>query len=102
MHFKLYVDNSTTPDIFDKHMTNMFSKKKKTTLQIDASKCTSLRFKTVMNLLPIINKHRESARKYLQQTTILVPNQFITRVINFSLPFVRPEQPVYINTLSKF
>ena len=102
MHFTLFIDNSTTPEIFDKHMNNIFSKKKKTILYIDASKCTSLRFKTIMKMMPIINKHRENSRKYLEQTTILVPNQFITRVINFSLPFVRPEQPVYINTLSKF
>lgn len=101
MHFTLFVDNSTTPEIFDKHMTNMFSNKKKIILHIDASKCTSLRFKTVMKMMPIINKHRENSRKYLQQTTILVPNQFITRVINFALPFIRPEQPVFINTLSK-
>ena len=102
MHCTIFVDNSTTSEIFDTHMNNMFSKKTKIILHIDASKCTSLRFKTVMKLMPIINKHRENSRKYLQQTTILVPNQFITRVINFSLPFVRPEQPVFINTLSKF
>lgn len=101
MHSGLSVDNSTTPEIFDKHMTNMFSKKKNIILHIDASKCTSLRFKTVMKMMPIINKHRENSRKYLQQTTIIVPNQFITRVINFSLPFVRPEQPVFVKTLSK-
>jgi len=101
MYFKISVDNSTTPDIIDENMANMFSKRKHTILHIDASKCTSLRFKTIMKFKPVFDKYRESSRKYLQQTTITVPNQFISKIINFTLPFIRPEQPVFVNTLSK-
>lgn len=101
MNFKISVDNTTTPDIIDENMANIFSKRKHTILHIDASKCTSLRFKTIMKFMPVFNKHRENSRKYLQQTVITVPNQFISKVIKFTLPFIRPEQPVYVNTLSK-
>ena len=101
MYFKIYVDNSTTPDILDENMTNMFSKKQNTILHIDASKCTSLRFKTIMKFMPIFDKHRDNSRKYLRHTTIIAPNKFISRVINFTIPFIRPEQPVFVDTLSK-
>jgi len=52
-------------------------------------------------MMPVIDKHRESSRKYLKETTITVPNPWIARVIRFALPFVRPDQPVFVNTLSK-
>lgn len=100
-NIKLTLDNSITPDMFDNHMVNLFSPKSNVILNIDASRCTSLRFKTIMKLLPILDKHRESSRKYLKSTTIVVPNKFISNVINFSLPFIRTEQPVHVHTLSK-
>lgn len=100
-NIKLTLDNSTTPDMFDNHMVHLFSSKKDVILDIDASRCTSLRFKTIMKLLPILDKHRNNSRKYLKHTSIVVPNKFISNVINFSLPFIRTEQPVYVRTLSK-
>ena len=100
-NIKLILDNSTTPDMFDNHMVNLFSRKTDVILHIDASRYTSLRFKTIMKLLPILDKHRENSRKYLKHTSIVVPNKFILNVINFSLPFIRTEQPVYVHTLSK-
>jgi hypothetical protein len=98
---KLTLDNSTTPDMFDNEMVNLFSRKTDVILDIDASRCTSLRFKTIMKLLPILDKHRDNSHKYLKHTSIVVPNKFISKVINFSLPFIRTEQPVYVSTLSK-
>ena len=101
MHVRCSVDDATTPDAFDAHLRAMFARKKDVVLHIDATRCGRLRFKTIMRMMPVIDKHRESSRKYLKKTTITVPNPWIARVIRFALPFVRPDQPVFVNTLSK-
>ena len=54
-----------------------------------------------MKLMPIIEKHRENSRKYLKSTKISVPNKFVAKVISFALPFIKSEQPVYIDTKCK-
>lgn len=101
MNVTLPVDNHTTFQMIETSFETMFSKKREIILHIDASKCSTFRFKTILKLMPILEKYREDSQKYLKYTTLIVSNPFMARIINFSLPFIKAESPVFVTTLSK-
>lgn len=101
MNFTFSVDNHTTFEMIERTMDTIFSKKREVILNIDASKCTTFRFKTIMRLVPLLEKYHKDSHKYLKHTTIIVSNPFMTNVVNFSLQFIDTPSPVNIYTLSK-
>lgn len=101
MNLTFSVDNHTTSEMFDSCLHSMFSNKKDFILHIDASKCSTFRLKTILKLRPILEKYREDSRKYLKYTTLTVSNPFMARIINFALPFIKAESPIYVHNLSK-
>ena len=97
----LTVDNKTTPQDFDEGMRAMFARRREIEIQVDATRCSALSFKRIMRILPVVEKHRENARRYVKHTTVTVANPWIARVVRFSIPFVRPESPVFVNTFKQ-
>ena len=101
MNFTFSVDNHTTSEMIETSIKTMFSKKRNIILHIDASKCSTFRFKTILNLIPMLEKYHEDSRNYLKHTTLTVSNPFMARIIHFSLPFIKADSPIFVTTLSK-
>ena len=49
----------------------------------------------------MLEKYHEDSRKYLKHTTLTVSNPFMARIIQFSLPFIKADSPIFVTSLSK-
>tara|TARA_Y100000389_G_scaffold134961_1_gene132454 strand:- start:369 stop:677 length:309 start_codon:yes stop_codon:yes gene_type:complete len=93
----LTIDDKCNFEMFDKYMTNIFSKRKTIDiLRIDTTPCSMINAKQIMTLVPVINKHRENSKRFLKQTEISVANVWVARLLRCVLPIMKPEQPTHV------
>jgi len=96
MEYKYIMKDDTTCEDFDRKMKHMYKQKRNVRLYLDVSKCSIINMKNIISLKPILDKHRESSRKWLESTTICVHNRVTASFIQCILPFIKNEKPVYI------
>ena len=96
MEYKYTFRDDTTCEEFDRQMKRMYQQKRNMRLYLDISKCSIVNMSNIISLKPILDRHRESSRKWLECTTIRVQNRVTAAFIKCILPFIKNEKPVYI------
>lgn len=98
---KLTLSNNTTAEEVDIFFSNIWKSNKsntttKTHIIIDTSNCTNISVKKILGFKHVLDKHRESSRKHIDFSTVVVKNTFIAAIIRTSLCILKTERPVRI------
>ena len=94
------VTNTTTPAHLDSFFTQLWGKKEKVKLMIDASKCSNISLGKVLSLKGVLDKHRENSGAKIEFSVIFVKSNFVRNLIRLGLAVIKTERPVYVETLN--
>ena len=97
---RFVVTNTTTPGNLDSFFTQLWGKKEKVKLLIDASQCSNISMKRVMSIKSVLDKHRHESRENIEFSVIFVKSRFVRNIIRLGLSIIKSERPVYVETLT--
>lgn len=90
------IKSKTTSDKLDGLLDKIYSEKIKVQLNWDLTELKFLDLKKILLIKPVLNKHRESTKKYLTYSNIVISQPFFRTLIKSALPLLNPERPVKI------
>ena len=95
-NYKIELNDSMTTNNIDSFFKKTFVNKKKFSLTIDTRQCNLLNLKKIVSVKDVLDKHRESTRKYLNNTEIIVGSPVVKSLMQIALLILKNEKPVKI------
>ena len=95
-NYKIELNDSMTTNNIDSFFKKNFVNKKKFSLTIDTRQCNLLNLKKIVSVKDVLDKHRESTRKYLNNTEIIVGSPVVKSLMQIALLILKNEKPVKI------
>lgn len=93
-YFKLYNIKQNEYDHFIYNFNSLFNKKKILKIIFDLSDVSIQDFLYSKQILNFMKKNRQKTEKYIEKTTLIIPNDFIRKNINFFIfNFYKPIKP---------
>jgi hypothetical protein len=95
-HITIGVTDDTTPDEMDRYFTQIWHHEEKCMIAFDVTQCDNVSLRRALRLKPVLNKHRENSKKFLQRCQILVKSKFAKTILRIALYLLKPDMPVMI------
>lgn len=93
---KFTITDNTSKDDVDTFLTCLFERKERTYLEIDTSRCRKISVRKILDFKEVLDKHRDYSLRYIDKSTIVVNNGFVSKVVKTALFFLKPEVPIKI------
>lgn len=95
-HVRIGITNDTTPEDMDRYFTQVWRHNQKVVLVFDTTQCSNISLRRAMRMKSVLNKHRESSKRFIDHSQILVKSNFTKRILRTALFLIRTERPVII------
>lgn len=96
---KLMITDQTTPERLDNIFNSIWSLEERVKLRINTTTCGRVSLGRVLSMKKVLDSHRPSSRKYIEDSTIEVRSRFTRKVIQVGLALIGTERPVYVEVI---
>jgi len=93
---KITITDDTSKNDVDTFLTCLFERKEQTHLEIDTSRCRKVSVRKILGFKEVLDKHRINSMRYIDESTIVVKNGFVSKIVKTALFFLKPEVPVKV------